>query len=129
MSVYIRSNESNLFFFPENKPWHFKVHLKTPLIFPNICSESIVDGEKKSRLRRISMSKTRQWDIVFNSLIYLRTIWVRSLYKRFKKKRRFILRRSRTDNASDWTSIMNSKLYVPDPIQWIRYFLRKPADN
>ena len=30
--MYIRSNESNLNF-PEKKAWHFKVHLKSPLIF------------------------------------------------------------------------------------------------
>ena len=76
MIIYIRSNESN-HLFPDNKPWHFKIHLKSPLVlkenwsvsllefqatasksrnlystnqtlfvFSNICSESIIDGEK-----------------------------------------------------------------------------------
>lgn len=25
--------------------------------------------------------------------------------------------------------MMNSKMYVPDPNQWVKYFQRKPADN
>ena len=103
MIVYIRSNESN-HLFPENKPWHFKIHLKSPLVlkengsvsllefqatasksrnlystnqtlfvFSNICSESIIDGEKKPLLRRVSMIKMRKWESIFNSPIYLST--------------------------------------------------------
>lgn len=30
MILYLKSDESNNYF-PENKPWHFKVHLKSPL--------------------------------------------------------------------------------------------------
>lgn len=101
MILYIRSDESNNYF-TENKPWHFKVHLKTPLIFDgkwvvslleinataiksrnlystnqtlllysDICSESIIDGEKKPIIRRISMTKLRKWDHIFNRPIYL----------------------------------------------------------
>ena len=110
MIVYIRSNESNGLF-PENNPWHFKIHLKSPLvlkknwlvsllefhatasksrtlystnqtlfIFSNICSESIADGEKKPLLRRISMTKTRKWDYIFDSPIYF-SINVNELYE------------------------------------------------
>lgn len=98
MILYIRSDESNVYF-PENKPWHFKVHLKSPLMFKqkwlisllefdatatksrttnqtlllysNICSESVIDGEKKPILRRISMTKLGKWSYIFNIPIYL----------------------------------------------------------
>lgn len=98
MILYIRSDESNVYF-PENKPWHFKVHLKSPLMFnqkwlisllefdatatksrttnqtlllySNICSESVIDGEKKPILRRISMTKLGKWSYIFNIPIYL----------------------------------------------------------
>lgn len=98
MILYIRSDESNVYF-PENKPWHFKVHLKSPLMFKqkwlisllefdatatksrttnqtlllysNICSESVIDGEKKLILRRISMTKLGKWSYIFNIPIYL----------------------------------------------------------
>lgn len=98
MILYIRSDESNVYF-PENKPWHFKVHLKSPLMFnqkwlisllefdatatksrttnqtlllySNICSESVIDGEKKLILRRISMTKLGKWSYIFNIPIYL----------------------------------------------------------
>lgn len=101
MIVYIKSDESNLLF-PENKPWHFKIHLKTPLIFhgkwtvsllefqasanksrtlysqnqtlfiySNICGESIVNGEKKTLLRRVVQTKSRKWDVIYDAPIYL----------------------------------------------------------
>ena len=101
MIVYIRSDESNAYF-PENKPWHFKVHLKSPLVlnqkstvalleieasaskprtlyktnttlfvYSDICRESVLNGEKKTILRRISMSKMNKWQHIFSLPIYL----------------------------------------------------------
>lgn len=51
MIVYIRSNESNLFF-PDNKPWHFKVHLNTPLIFDGKWTVSLLEFQANTNKSR-----------------------------------------------------------------------------
>lgn len=97
--VYIRSDECDDYF-PQNKPFKFKIHLKTPLIlkgfwtmallefycslpskakndsvlhiFCNVCKESILEGELKQILRRIPPSKRGQWLYSFATPFYLR---------------------------------------------------------
>lgn len=96
--VYIRSDECNDYF-KDNKPFKFKVHLKTPLIlkgfwtvalvefyctipakakneqelnlFCNFCKESIVGGEMKPILRRIPSTKKSQWLHAFSIPFHL----------------------------------------------------------
>lgn len=44
---------------------------QTLLLYSNICSESVIDGEKRPILRRISMTKLGKWSYIFNIPIYL----------------------------------------------------------
>lgn len=100
MSIYmvVNSNQS-LDYFPRNKPYHFQVHLKTPLllegvwkiglseiqiednhtwtdhghlyIYTNICDESIIDGERAPLLRRLMSNEQGFWNSMFNPVFYL----------------------------------------------------------
>lgn len=94
MSVYaIVSSDSSLQYFPQNKAYHFKCHLNTPLnlegvwkvalveatissskqqkvfkplyVYSNICGESIVDGDKQPILRKLIGNSSNNWDAIF----------------------------------------------------------------
>lgn len=97
MIVYLKSDESNAFF-PDNKPWDFKVRLRSPVIFnenwnvglvefyasgqnsriktlnifSNICDTSILQGNHRQILRRITNQTDDQWGISANYPFYLR---------------------------------------------------------
>ena len=96
--VYIKSDDSNDYF-ADNKPYRFKVHLKTPLvlkgfwkvaltefyakldssvrmerqtlyIYTDFCKESIVFGQGHPILRRVVPTRKNQWKYSFESDIY-----------------------------------------------------------
>lgn len=105
MIVYLKSDESNDFF-PENKPWNFKVHLRSPLIFngnwnvglvefhasgqnsrnktvnifSNICGTSILQGGHTQILRRVTTQKDNHWDISVISPFYL-PLYLKEIYE------------------------------------------------
>lgn len=100
MSMYaIVSSDSSLQYFPQNKSYHFKVHLNTPLtlegiwkvalmeasvstskplkvskplcMYSNICGESIVNGEKEPLLRKLYSKSSTNWDVIFETGHYM----------------------------------------------------------
>jgi hypothetical protein len=97
MIVYLKSDESNSYF-PDNKPWNFKVRMDSPLIFQgiwkvaltdfyaagsktptkilnifsNISDTSILGGYHRQILRRVTTEKDSQWNICVNTPFYLR---------------------------------------------------------
>ena len=101
MIVYLQSGESNDYFpdnKPSNFKIHLKTPLifdgkweiallefqasasktkskhntnQTVFIFTNICDESILNGEKQQVLRRVSSTKSNQWNICVDTPICL----------------------------------------------------------
>lgn len=100
MSIYaIVSSDSSLHLYPENKAYHFKCHLNTPLhlegvwrvalleanvsakkqmktlkplyVYSNICGESIVDGDQEPLLRKLQVSSSNNWDVIFEAGHYI----------------------------------------------------------
>ena len=96
MSIYAIvhvSSDASLSYFPQNKAYHFKCRLNTPLnlegiwrvalleanisttksvktfkplyVYSNICGESIVDGDKQPILRKLTCNSPGNWDTVF----------------------------------------------------------------
>ena len=53
---------------------------QTLTLYCIFCSESILDGEKKNILRRISMTKMRKWDHTFTVPIYV-TVTENAIYE------------------------------------------------
>lgn len=100
MSVYmILNSNKSLEYCPDNKPYHFKTYLKFPLtfngtwkvalteakiidtissfefhkdvyIYSTICEETIVDGEKRSLLRRL-FKKDGNYTNIFQTFSYV----------------------------------------------------------
>lgn len=100
MSIYaIVSSDSSLHLYPENKAYHFKCHLNTPLhlegvwrvalleanvsakkqlktlkplyVYSNICGESIVDGDQEPLLRKLQVNSPNNWDVIFEAGHYI----------------------------------------------------------
>lgn len=98
MSVYITmSSDKALEYFPDNKAYKFTSHLSAPLIlnglwrialvetdissnisktepiylYSNICGESIVDGDRKPLLRRITATDIGNWSTILDTPHYL----------------------------------------------------------
>lgn len=100
MSIYpVVSSDSSLQYFPQNKAYHFKCHLNTPLnleglwkvalleanistskslkifkplyVYSNICGESMVDGDKQPVLRKLTGDSQGTWDTVFEMGHYM----------------------------------------------------------
>ena len=96
MYVILSSNKSTNYF-PQNKPYKFKSHLSAPLVLDgtwkvalvetditsslsktdplylhsNICDESIVDGDRKPLLRRLTSTDVGSWSDIFPSPHYV----------------------------------------------------------
>ena len=98
MSVYVvLSSDKSLQYFPSNTSYKFSCHLNAPLILEgkwkvalveayvsssysksnmlylssSICEESIIEGEKKPLLRRLTAYSPGQWNTVFESGFYV----------------------------------------------------------
>ena len=98
--VYVRSDEADKYF-PENKAFKFIFRLNSPInlegfwkvalvefyalnnlrnrkppsetlyIYSNICKESIINGSKRSVLRRVFQNDKSGWKNIFDSPFYL----------------------------------------------------------
>ena len=98
--VYIRSDETDKYF-PENKAFNFTFRLNAPItlkgfwkvglvefyalndsksrktsletlyIYSDICKESIINGSKRSMLRRVFQNDKSEWKNIFDSPFYL----------------------------------------------------------
>lgn len=159
MILYLTSNDSNVCF-SDNKPWRFKIHLNSPLVFHgkwevallefvahgskatnknldifcNICEESIVKGEKRHILRRITFDCNRQWNACFYTPIYLNLILKEmcefEIYiKDLNDRDATFLKEPVLLTLHFKKSIMNSALYVPDPRNWVKYFAKADSDT
>jgi hypothetical protein len=96
--IYVKSDESDEYFL-DNKPYKFKVHLKTPLflygkwkvalvqfhateseitkadhglyVYSDLCKESILYGEERPLLRRLEKSSEGRWDYMIDTPFYV----------------------------------------------------------
>lgn len=98
MSIYvILSSDKSKDYFPNNKPYQFKSRLNAPLLlegmwkvalveadiscsmskeesiclFSNICSESIIEGEKHPLLRKLSCTQPGDWTSILENPHYM----------------------------------------------------------
>ena len=94
--IIVQSNESNDHF-PTNTPYHFRIHLESPIflqghwlvaliefhansikkkdvalyIYSNLCKETIVHGKELPLLRRIAHNSENQWSFLYKTSIYM----------------------------------------------------------
>lgn len=98
MSIYVTmSSDKALEYFPNNKAYKFTSHLNSPLfldglwrvalveaeiscslskeesiyLYSNLCGESIVDGEQKPLLRRLTAINQGNWSSIFEAPHYV----------------------------------------------------------
>lgn len=98
MSIYVTlSSDKSLQYFPHNKPYRFKSHLNAPLLlegvwrvalvesdivcttsrtdaiylYSEVCGQSIVEGENRPLLRRLSPSAVGNWSTIIEAPQYV----------------------------------------------------------
>lgn len=99
MSFYVIANSNqSLNLFPGNSPFHFRLHLNTPLIldgvwkvglsevyiqdnpvwtdhhlyiYCSVCDKSVIDGDSRALLRRLMPNENGLWKHIFNPTFYL----------------------------------------------------------
>lgn len=98
MSIYVTmSSDKALEYFPNNKAYKFTSHLNSPLfldglwkvalveadiscslskeesiyLYSNLCGESIIDGEQKPLLRRLTAINHGNWSSIFEAPYYV----------------------------------------------------------
>ncbi|MEW8547552.1 MAG: hypothetical protein AB2693_28935 [Candidatus Thiodiazotropha sp.] len=102
--LYIRSDDSKDYF-PDNKPFLFKVHLITPLSFSGFWKVGLIEfhaNEMKSK-NRVSLNSSTAISVFSN-------ICKENIVNGEEKP---ILRRLEKNNRNSWDYILDSPFYIP----------------
>ena len=102
MIVYLQSGECNNYFPTKKKTWHFKIHLKTPLIF---------DGKWKVALLefKASASKTKSKNNTNQTLFIFSNICDESILNGEKNP---VLRRVSPYKSNQWDTRFERPIYL-----------------
>jgi hypothetical protein len=102
--IYIKSNESD-FYFSDNKPYKFKVHLKTPMIFDGFWKVALIEFyAEKNKKNKVSRSSN-------NDIIYITSDIIKESIVQGTEQP--VLRRLRKTSTSAWNYIFDTPYYLP----------------